>query len=386
MLDEKGFSRLNFDDIVTNKITKAKELFGNDIDTSQNTMLGKFIRLCADDEAQIWETVEAVYYSFAVDTAIGVSLDNLVALVGLKRNLATAARHSVTLTGTSGYTVPMGFLVSTESGITFYTASDVTLSGGTGTVYVDCTEAGTIGNVAVGKISEITNPDANVSGVTHTAIVDYGTDEETDEELRNRFHATHAGGGSATVDAIKAEILKVANVTGCSITENATDSTVNGIPPHSFKCYVTAPTSASTDIANAIFSKKPVGIPTVGSKSVTVYDKSNTAHIINYEPTVDVAIKASIKVAVDATFRTDGADLIKASVAEYINSLSNGENVVLSKMYAYIDKIEGVRDVTEIKIAKGTNTLAASNIAIADNEIARTDTTDITVVTDTYAD
>lgn len=386
MLDATGFYRLNFNDIVAAKETKAKELFGDDIDTSQYTALGKFIRICAYDESELWENLEAVYYSSFVDTATGVSLDRLAVFVGLQRNLATAARHSVRLSGTAGYTVPMGFLVSTESDINFYTANDVTLTDGTGIVNVDCTEAGIIGNVAVGKITEITNPDANVTGVTHLAIVDYGTDEETDVELRERFHSTHAGGGSATADSIMAAILKVANVTGCSITENETDSTVNGMPPHSFKCYVTAPTSASTDIAAAIFSKKPAGIPTVGSKSVTVYDKSGTAHTIKYEPTTDVAIKASITVAVDATFRSDGADLIKASVASYVNSLSNGENVVLSQFYSFIYKVEGVSDVTSLKIAKGTGTLAASNITIADNEIARIATANITVVTSTYAD
>ena len=48
-LTSKGFERLTYDEIVNKIIQKAKELFGEDIDTSELTPLGKFIRINAFD-------------------------------------------------------------------------------------------------------------------------------------------------------------------------------------------------------------------------------------------------------------------------------------------------------------------------------------------------
>ena len=91
-LTSKGFERLTYDEIVNKKIQKAKELFGEDIDTSELTPLGKFIRINAFDLAEAEEEAEYIYYSIFPNTASGVSLDRLCTFVGISRNPATSAK------------------------------------------------------------------------------------------------------------------------------------------------------------------------------------------------------------------------------------------------------------------------------------------------------
>ena len=79
-----GYVRRSYDDILSDKIQRAKELFGEDIDTSDLTPLGKFIRINAYDQALAEEEIEAVYYARFPDTASGQNLDRLLVFGGTR--------------------------------------------------------------------------------------------------------------------------------------------------------------------------------------------------------------------------------------------------------------------------------------------------------------
>ena len=45
VLTEKGFIRPDFHVLLERQVGRAKQLFGEDIDTSSNSVLGKFLRI-----------------------------------------------------------------------------------------------------------------------------------------------------------------------------------------------------------------------------------------------------------------------------------------------------------------------------------------------------
>ena len=55
-----------------------------------------------------------------------------------------------------------------------------------------CTEAGTIGNVGIGTINKIMQPNLYVKEIEHISIKELGTEIETDVALRARFVLTVA--------------------------------------------------------------------------------------------------------------------------------------------------------------------------------------------------
>ena len=133
MLNESGYKRRTYDDIIEGKIQRAKELFGEDIETDETTPLGKFIRINAYDQALAEEEAEAIYYARFPNTAVGVSLDRLCTFVGISRSSAVPSQYRVKVKGAVGAAVPFGFLVSTESELDFYNTADTEIeSGGDG--------------------------------------------------------------------------------------------------------------------------------------------------------------------------------------------------------------------------------------------------------------
>ena len=64
MITEQGYVRRTYQEILDDKIQRAKELFGEDIDTRDITPLGKYIRINAYDQAEVEETAEMLYFSY----------------------------------------------------------------------------------------------------------------------------------------------------------------------------------------------------------------------------------------------------------------------------------------------------------------------------------
>lgn len=381
-LTNLGYERPTYDDLLEAQIERAKLLFGEDIDTNDNTPLGKYIRLNVTDLADVYELLEKVYYARFPNTATGVSLDRLCPFAGITRNPATYAQHTIRFIGTAGEYVPEAFEVSTADGsITFHTY-DALLIGEDGTVegVVECETAGEAGNVSIGKIDTIVNPDANVESIEHLGVAQYGEEDETDTALRDRFNKAISGAGSGTAASISGAISRVALVDGVAVVENDSDETVNGIPPHSFECFVLSPESQDVLVAEAIFSKKPLGIKAVGDVAVGIVDDSGVSHTIYFSRTIQKNIYIKIAINTNNYFETDGVDQIKSHIAEYINTLKNGDDVYLSSIYGYIYKAAGVVNVSSLTMGTNGSTYSTGDIAVNSNEVARIDTANIEVV------
>lgn len=56
-ITDKGFVRPSYDEILQTQINRAKVLLGNDIDTSEESVLGKFIRINVFDLNICYETL-----------------------------------------------------------------------------------------------------------------------------------------------------------------------------------------------------------------------------------------------------------------------------------------------------------------------------------------
>ena len=187
VLTEKGFIRPTYDELLGRQERRAKELFGEDIDTSGESILGKFIRINVEDLAECYELLEDLYYARFPNTARGQSLDRLCTFAGMVRDPATAAKIRVRFHGVAGAVVPMAFLIDGD-GQTFYVADDYAI-GPDGAVEAKavCTAAGAAGNIALGTPMGIKNPAADISSVELLEILSYGTEREKDAALRLRF-------------------------------------------------------------------------------------------------------------------------------------------------------------------------------------------------------
>lgn len=380
MLTETGFYRPTFDELLEAQEARAKKLFGDDIDTSNLSVLGKYIRINVNDLDMLWQTLESVYYARFPNTASGVSLERLCVFAGISRNPATFAKHKIIIHGTKGATIESGFLVSTQSQEQcFYTLDDYTIpddetEGDIGMVeaMVYAENAGTQGNVLVGNINDIVNPSADVTEIEHIALVEYGKDIESDYDLRIRFSEAIAGSGATTLESIKAAVLRVENVQDVYIRENDSDEVdETGIAPHSFECFVLAPEEQGQLIAEAILNKKPAGIKPTGDVSFNVADSTGIMHQINFTWTEQKNVYVKAEILTNGLFPVDGITQIKTNLVDLLSNLSNGETVYISTLYGEIH-IEGVESVINLQVSTDGKTWVTGNVACDLNQVART--------------
>ncbi len=384
-ITETGFYRPTYDELLEDHIQRAKDYFGNDIDTSNLSVLGKYIRINVDDDDKLWQTLEQVYYARFPNTASGVSLERACAFAGITRNPATYARHKILIIGEKGATVQGGFLVSTQNQEqTFYTLEDYVIGQDTyiddeGNVteygYVEADvyaeNEGTQGNVYIGAINSIVNPLGEVSDIKHTEIVEVASDIESDYKLRLRFSKTIAGIGATTLEALKASILRVSNVDDVYIRENDTHQTDEyGIPPHSLECFVLCNEDKHQLVAEAIFNKKAVGISTVGDMDFTVADTTGVNHKISFSKATEKKVGVSATIVTNSLFPSDGAKQIATNLSNFLSELKIGENVYRSTLYKHIH-IEGVEGVTSLQLRENSGFWNESDVECLVNEVAR---------------
>lgn len=377
-ITDKGFVRPSYDEILQAQINRAKVLLGDDIDTSEESVLGKFIRINVFDLNICYETLEDLYYSSFPNTARGQSLDRLGPFAAVSRNQATQARIEVKIKGTVGESVPSAFLLKSDK-TSFYVVNDYTIdSSGEVIAIANCVDDGTVGNISNGERLDIQNPRMGIDSVEFIRIVQNGEELESDKDFRIRFANSLAGAGSSTESAIKGAIYRVPLVDGVSVIDNNSD-TASSIPPHSFACYVLAPESQYDEIAKAIFDKKPLGIQCIGDIERTVYDAWGKPHTVKFFVTSKAELKISMQIKTNQYFESSGISQIKDNIANFINNLANGSDVYYTSVFGYIHNVTGVVSVVDLKICKIGQTPGNGDIAIGEQEIARIDVSNISV-------
>ncbi|WP_214780983.1 baseplate J/gp47 family protein [Exiguobacterium sp. S3] len=389
MLDGTGFKRKTYNELQQEMDQRARELFGDDINTSERSPIGILIRLFAWFLGKSWELAEKVYNSGFVTKAEGVQLDNLTPLYNTQRIAEQSARTTLSFTGSPNYTILTGTQFATENDILFTLTENVTLDSlGSGTGVAYAVETGASGNVLANTITVQAEPDVDVLTVNNPENATGGREEETDSELVNRLLDSSAAGGSGTGNSIRARLLGVTGVRAASVIENNTMATVDGNEPKSIHVYVLG--GESEDVAQAIFEKKSAGIGTNGAEIVNVEDASGNNQVIKFDYAVEVPIYVNADITTNNAYPADGAAQVQDAIIRYIgglaqdgteyNGLGMGDDVVWSKLVQTIlSQVEGIEDVT-LTIGKTAGSLSAANIAIEAEEVAQTDVTKVEVV------
>lgn len=135
-LSAAGLEIKTIDDVLNDSRTRAADIFadlvpaGDLVDVSDNSALGRMIGVMAPSEASLWEAIQQIYDSFNPNTAIGVSLDNIVALSGINRLIAQSTRAQVLLEGTTNTVIssPLGKAYSSTTQRVFSILNPVLLS------------------------------------------------------------------------------------------------------------------------------------------------------------------------------------------------------------------------------------------------------------------
>lgn len=381
MLDENGFKKKTYAELIEEMEAKAREGFGETINLSPRSFLGILIRLYAWFLAIVWQVIEKVYNNSFPGTAEGVSLDRAVRFKGISRNLEEYAYGKVKIRGTPGATIETGFIVGTKNNIYFETTEDAVLDEiGEAIVEIYAEEKGTQGNVAAGEITEILYPDPEVIfEVINLEPTAGGTDRETDTALYTRYQSYPPNKGSSDLEGIQAELLEIPGVRDAIVSQNTSMVEKDGIPPKSIAPFVFGGTDL--DVAKAIFGRKAGGIQSFGSTVVEVFDSKNIKHYIGFTRPEIIQIYVRVTLTKKANFPSDGIEIVRAQILNYIGGenesgteypgLGLKQNVIINQIVWSIIELNIVDDVA-VELSTDGVTYTSGNITVLDGKVAKT--------------
>jgi uncharacterized phage protein gp47/JayE len=322
----------------------------NDIDKRQGSIVYDLLAPAAAELAQAYIEMDNVLNLGFADTTYGEYLDRRVAEQGLTRKPAVKATGRLTFSGPEGTVIPVGTRVSTEgeTPVYFVTTTEGTIAGGTVTVDAEAEVGGVNGNVDAGKITIVLGDLAGVVTVTNAEPFTGGVDEETDEELYERYKEKVTrpitSGNKYQYEAWAKEIAGVADAR-CYPLWNG-PGTVKVVVVDSEKRSPSA--QVIQTVADYIESVRPIGA------DVTVVGVTE----------VPIDISVTVTLSTDANPSTVESD-IRENITEYFKKIGFVETVVRYTAIgnAILDAY-GVVDYSNLTVNG-----AVTNVILKDDEV-----------------
>lgn len=381
-IDETGYHYADYPTILSWLQDEYRTIYGEDVYIEPDSQDGQKIAIEAMAMFDAAVLGASVYNSFSPATAQGAGLASVVKINGIKKRVATKSTVDLDISGAVGTTIENG-IAEDSNGKKWLLPTSVLIPGsGNITVTATAEEAGAI-TAQADTITKIFTPTRGWVTVNNPLAATPGVAVESDGQLRVRQSISTALPSLSVFEGTKGAVANVAGVTRSEGYENDSASVdSDGIPAHSIAMVVEGGDAA--EIAEAIAIKKTPGTRTVGTTSEVVYDRYGMPNTINfYRPTI-VPITVQVELTAFTGYSSAYAELIKTAVADAINALKIGQDVLFTKLYVPANlpgTIPGTTfDIATIKIKKGANPLAAANITILFNEAASCATTDVSVV------
>lgn len=375
-----GFRRKTYLEIRTEMEEQARSLFGASINLSATGVLGLFVRLYSWGLNILWQVFEKTYYSLFIDSAEGTSLDKLALFGAITRRPAQSAIVTLSISGDNAVVVPVGFTAQTAQEIRFSTINEVTIEGGSATVQAVCEFPGVQGNVPSGAVNEIFTPIAGIESVTNPDDARGGSSQESDSELRTRYIDSIQLGQGSTRSAVFAELSNIASVDRAYVYENSTNTEDgDGRPAHSIECIVLG--GEASEIANAIYRRKPAGIETFGEQSHSILDANGDLHVIRFNRPTEVDVWVKYFLTVNQAWNSGQIAALKdlavreiggqTSDLVYRNGLNMGDDVLTWRLVAVAGGLSGIEAIT-VLVGFDDDPLEDEKLDISVRQLART--------------
>jgi len=298
-------------------------------DTTEGSVVRTLMEAFAREMAVCYQQLDKVYRFAYLETAEGVALDNVVALLGLKRHRAGHVEGTATFSrqqpAPADVPIPAGTLVAGRDTPLFETVERAVLpeDGQEVTVNIRSVEAGG-DKVEAEQLSVMPRPIWGIEGVTNRGELMLRRREETDDELRERARNAVHYANLGTVSALKQAVASK-GISQASVEEN--------IPGKPGQVEVIL---GDADISDSLLEQarkevervRPAGIPVTVRAATRIW----------------VRITATLELDKDYPSQTK-ADIekdIKQELQSYFSSLGVGDKVRWAKVRNILTSPESV--------------------------------------------
>jgi len=348
------------------------------LETPQGQLASSLTAIIGNKNDLFLEYVNGVDPAYAA----GRMQDAIGRIYFIERNPATPTTVNCTCSGAAGTVIPAGSLATATDGQLYVSTSAGTIGlGGTVTVPFAASVTGPIACPAA-SVTTIYRAVPGWDSITNATAGTPGVAVESRADFEARRLASVALNARNTLAAIRGAVLNVPDVTDAYVTDNSTASpvTVQGVTIPAYALYVCAVGGVGQDVANAVWTKKPPGIPyvTSGATAYTVTDDS-TGYVLPYPTyTVYVTTPAALRIlfAVRLTdsvnVPADAATQIQTAIVAAFAGGDGGARariggtVYASRYYTAIAALgDWAREIISIKIGSANTPGATFTASIA---------------------
>lgn len=349
--------------------------------------IGQINAIVSRVAAELWEVAEVCYHAFDPDGAEGRLLDNIAKITGVLRDKATKSIVIETCNLNAGFEADAGTMMINDPDqpeVQWVNQADIgpVLSTGDYQIQFENTQYGPIAALA-GTLTNITNPMTGWNSATNAADAEEGFLEERDVNLRQRRVDETAAPGASTTDAIRTDLLEVNGVQQAFVYENTSLVTNgDGVPGKAIECVVfdgAGEDAEDADIAQAIWDSKPSGSETYGSLSAYATDATGETRVVNFSRCTIETVWIEIDLDTTSDYPAAGDTLVKEAIVARGNLLNLNDDVIALVLKSAALTVQGVRDVTALRLGFTASPVGTANLTITGRQIARFDTSRVLV-------
>ena len=367
-LDENGLQIDELTDILAELITGYREIYGADLQLSQDTPDGQRVGIEAKARHDLQELALLVYNNFDPDLATGKGLRSIAKLAGITPRPGGRTLWELEVETNRKVDLPAGFTVETGGDRWETPQANQLLAPGTHTVTFQSVEWGSV-PTSTGATFEILTPVLGVVGIEPTPTAFAGSLDETEPEFRQRRRASVLRPSYSTAGGLTAKLLDLPGVIDAVVYENPFPVKQFGLPPHSIWPVILGGDRAA--IAQVIAVDRTAGCVVVGGEE-EIYTETLTRadgttfsiyHSVKFDRPEGVCLYLQVTATKKGSDQID-TDAIKAAICTrkfhigesvqanqfYGPAYSVGTNFVLSNMQI---KTYGAWTDGEIVIARG---------------------------------
>jgi uncharacterized phage protein gp47/JayE len=302
--------------------------------------------------------------------AYGEYLDYWGEVIGLPRKDEAPAVGVVRFVGTVGELVAPGTQVATLQSDPSIEPSifEVTDTNGTipGAGYIDlnvqATEPGVVGNVAAGTVTVLLTPNPEITAVTNLASISGGVEVESDEAYNARImlEFQQPAGAGNQADYVRWALAH----------PGVSHATAQGLWNGPGTVLVTITDENNDPLSTTVVDELQAELDPVAQRGAGTAPVGALVTVAT--PTL-LTINISATVSFEQGYSLDGASgtiplrqPIIDSIAEYVEGLPAGQEVVYGHVEARFFQIEGVHDVTNLLVNGVTTNITLSPQQIPD--------------------
>lgn len=385
-IDATGYHYASYPEFLAWRQQEFRTIYGADVYLGSDSQDGQWVAILAKADFDTAALGASTFNSFSPVTAQGLGLARNVKINGLTKRSATHSTAELVIVGTASTNLVDAIAIDTLQQKWAIPNTTIPFAG-TITITATAVDIGAIAALP-NTINGIFTPTRGWQTVNNPAAATLGVAVESDAELRSRQARSTANPSNTVFEGTMGAVLNVMDVVKAEGYENDTDATdLNTLPPHSISIVVEG--GLDTDVAEAIRIHKTPGTNTYGTTTVATVDSRGMPLDINFYRPTQATINVEVTITPLGGFDSSFEDMIKVAIADYIDSIKIGGDVIITKLYplAYLTGTENAAagltfNVVSIEISKNLDPLSNVNVELDFNEVAVCDPlTDVNVVT-----